>query len=175
MKKLVFAGVAALLGLAGGLVRGETEEGAGEDVESPAVEVVVVNGGTASGPSTSTELPGEVQTAARVMDLAGAFVNEGFRRRDTIWTMTLRPEEVTTIAVWLFARNEYWFSAATLPDQSISLRLFCGEGSAVKKEQWKENGMAALGVVPTQTGWFYLQVQQTGPEAAPFSLVYSYR
>jgi hypothetical protein len=115
------------------------------------------------------------QTIERVFELTGALANEGFRSRDAVVTALVRQEEPVTLPVWLFARNEYWFAAASLPDEVLSLRLFAADGTPLLGSSWREEGRAVLGVVPLRTGWHFIQVGSRNPQPVPFSLVYSYK
>ena len=54
----------------------------------------------------------EVEARKQVLDLTGAFQNEGFKLRDGHWAGQIKPAERAIIAVNLYAGNQYWFSAA---------------------------------------------------------------
>ena len=54
----------------------------------------------------------EVEAHKAVLDLAGAFTNDGFKMRDGHWSGTLKTGERALIAVNLYAGNQYWFSSA---------------------------------------------------------------
>ncbi len=66
----------------------------------------------AAGGSLRAETDEEVEAHKLVLDLTGAFSNDGFKLRDGHWTGTIKPKERALIAVNLYAGNQYWFSAA---------------------------------------------------------------
>src|SRR5690349_604183 len=67
----------------------------------------------------------EVQAHRIVLDLAGAFTNDGFKIRDGHWTGTLKPHENTVVAVNLFAGNQYWFAVGAVdPAKKIELAVY---------------------------------------------------
>src|SRR5687767_16030993 len=70
---------------------------------------VVLLAAAVSLPAQSDE---EVEAHRHVLDLTGAFSNDGFKLRDGHWAGEIKPAERAVIAVNLYAGNEYWFSAA---------------------------------------------------------------
>ena len=51
----------------------------------------------------------EVEAHRQVLDLTGAFTNDGFKLRDGHWAGQIKPAERALIAVNLYAGNQYWF------------------------------------------------------------------
>src|SRR3981081_1266549 len=74
----------------------------------------------------------EVEAHKLVLDLTGAFTNDGFKLRDGHWTGTLKPRERALIAVNLYAGNQYWFSAAANSKaKKIAVELYDETGRAL--------------------------------------------
>ena len=74
----------------------------------------------------------EVQAHKTVLDLAGAFSNDGFKMRDGHWSGTIKPHDHALIAVNLYAGNQYWFSAgATEPAKKIEVAVYDETGKLV--------------------------------------------
>lgn len=116
-----------------------------------------------------------LQARQRAIRLAAAFANEGYKLRDGAWSFNLTPAEPRTLAVFLFAGNEVWFSAAGATTESRpQLAVFDSEGAPLQAKTYHADGLAALGFVVPRTGMFYLQAS-TSTEATPFALVTSYK
>src|SRR3954467_5182925 len=99
----------------------------------------------------------EVEAHKAVLDLAGAFSNDGFKIRDGHWSGTIKPKEHTLIAVNLYAGNQYWFSVgATEPAKKISVNLYDETGKLVQTEAYNEGEKAAAGFSPTSSGQYYV-------------------
>lgn len=116
-----------------------------------------------------------VQARQRAIRLAGAFANDGYKLRDGAWSLNLSPGKPQTLAVFLFAGNEIWFSAAgSTADSRPQLALFDSSGKALNTKTFHHDGLTALGLVVPQTGMFYLRAFTAG-DATPFALVTSYK
>src|SRR5207237_10461536 len=71
----------------------------------------------------------EVEAHKLVLDLTGAFTNDGFKLRDGHWTGMVKPRERALIAVNLYAGNQYWFSAAANSKaKKIAVELYDAAG-----------------------------------------------
>ena len=82
----------------------------------------------------------------RVLELAGAFSNDGYEIRDGYWFGTLDPLKPKFIEVNLFAGNEYWFSvAAVSPARKISVTVIDEKGSPIHGESYENGAVAAAG------------------------------
>src|SRR5256714_14875762 len=67
----------------------------------------------------------EVAARKAALDLAGAFLNEGFKMRDGHWSGTIKPKEQALIAGDLYAGNQYWFAVgATELAEQISVNVY---------------------------------------------------
>ena len=74
----------------------------------------------------------EVQAHKTVLDLAGAFSNDGFKMRDGHWTGSLKPNENALVAVNLYAGNQYWFSVGAVePAKKIDVAVYDETGRRV--------------------------------------------
>ena len=74
----------------------------------------------------------EVAARQVALELAGAFANDGFKLRDGHWVGVLAPNEGKTVAVNLYAGNEYWFSAgATEKAKKLAVEVFDETGAQV--------------------------------------------
>ncbi|MEP6603695.1 MAG: hypothetical protein ABJB69_07100 [Spartobacteria bacterium] len=118
----------------------------------------------------------EVQAHKTVLDLAGAFSNDGFKIRDGHWAGTLKPKENTLIAVNLFSGNQYWFSVGAIePARKIEVAVFDETGKLVQTEGYSEGGRAAAGFSPTSSGQYFISVSLVEGDESTFCLVYSYK
>lgn len=116
-----------------------------------------------------------VQARQRAIRLAGAFANDGYKLRDGAWSLNLTPGKPHVLAVFLFAGNEMWFSAAGANVESRpQLELFNSNGAPVNAKTFQHDGLAALGLVVPHTGMFYLRAFTTA-DATAFALVTSYK
>src|SRR5689334_18500032 len=87
--------------------------------------------------SLRAETDREVQAHKLVLDLAGAFSNDGFKMRDGHWTGSLKPNENALVAVNLYAGNQYWFSVGAVePAKKIDVALYDEGGQRVTTEDF---------------------------------------
>src|ERR1043165_4797299 len=92
----------------------------------------------------------EVQAHKVVLDLAGAFSNEGFKMRDGHWTGTLKQKENALVAVNLYAGNQYWFSVGAVdPAKKIDVAVYDETGNRVHTETYSDGEKAAAGFTAT--------------------------
>lgn len=118
----------------------------------------------------------EVQARKAVLDLAGAFSNDGFKMRDGHWSGSLKPNENALIAVNLYAGNQYWFSVgATEPAKKIEVAVYDETGQKVITESYNEGERAAAGFSPTSSGQYYVSVGLLEGGESNFCLLYSYK
>jgi hypothetical protein len=111
-----------------------------------------------------------------VLDLAGAFSNDGFKMRDGHWSGTIKPHDHALIAVNLYAGNQYWFSAgATEPAKKIEVAVYDETGKLVTTESYNEGERAAAGFSPTSSGQYYVSIGLLEGGESSFCLVYSYK
>jgi hypothetical protein len=125
---------------------------------------------------TRADTDKEVQAHKAVLDLAGAFSNEGFKMRDGHWTGSLKLHENALVAVNLYAGNQYWFSVGTAdPAKKIEVALYDETGQRVTTEPYNEGERAAAGFTPTSSGQYYVSVSLLEGAESSFCLVYSYK
>jgi hypothetical protein len=126
-----------------------------------------------------------------VLDLAGAFANDGFKLRDGAYDAILKPGQATVIQVNLYAGNQYWFAASTADAKStVSLSVFDENGKPVKYEPYSNPATAkegsldeassgtnrvAAGFSPDSSGPYYLRIANTSDAPATCCLIYSYK
>lgn len=118
----------------------------------------------------------EVEAHKLVLDLTGAFSNEGFKLRDGHWTGMIKPQERALVAVNLFAGNQYWFSAAAnTKAKKISVEVYDESGKPVVTETYNSGDKASAGFSPTTSGQYFVSLGLLEGEATTFCLVYSYK
>ena len=111
-----------------------------------------------------------------VLDLAGAFTNDGFKLRDGVFTGTLKPGQAALIQVNLYAGNQYWFSVATAdPKTMVSINLYDETGKLVKTDPYTNANRAAAGFAPESSGPYYVRLANADDVAATYCLIYSYK
>ncbi len=118
----------------------------------------------------------EVEAHKAVLDLVGAFTNEGFKIRDGHWSGTLKPKEHALIAVNLYAGNQYWFAVGAVePAKKVEVSVYDENGKQVATESYSEGERAAAGFSPTSSGQYYVSVGLLEGKESSFCLVYSYK
>lgn len=118
----------------------------------------------------------EVEAHKLVLDLAGAFTNDGFKLRDGHWTGTVKPREHALIAVNLYAGNQYWFSAAANSKaKKIAVDLYDETGRPLTTESYNDGERASAGFSPSSSGQYFVSVSLLEGEPTTFCLVYSYK
>ncbi len=118
----------------------------------------------------------EVEAHKAVLDLAGAFSNDGFKIRDGHWSGTLKPKEHALIAVNLFAGNQYWFAVgAAEPAKKVEVTVYDEAGQQVTTENYNEGERAAAGFSPTNSGQYYVSIGLLEGDESSFCLIYSYK
>ncbi len=117
-----------------------------------------------------------VHARQKAMEVAGAFSNDGFKLRDGYWTSSLNPKETQVIEVNLFRGNEYWFTIATASlGSQWNITAFDETGKKVEGQEYKDDGVAAIGIEPPASGRYFLRVELLEGNAAQFCLLYSYK
>jgi hypothetical protein len=118
----------------------------------------------------------EVQAHKVVLDLAGAFSNEGFKMRDGHWIGDLKQKENALVAVNLYAGNQYWFSVGAVdPAKKIDVAVYDESGNRVTTEMYNDGEKAAAGFTPTSSGQYYVSVNLAEGGDSTYCLVYSYK
>ena len=127
--------------------------------------------------SVWAETDDEVEAHKQVLDLTGAFTNDGFKLRDGHWAGQLKPAERTLIAVNLYAGNQYWFSAAAANAKAkkIAVDVYDEGGKPMTTEIYSDGERASAGFSPTTSGQYFVAVSLVEGEPSTVCLVYSYK
>lgn len=129
-----------------------------------------------SGAPLRAETDDEVEAHKLVLDLTGAFANDGFKLRDGHWTGMIKPHEHALIAVNLYAGNQYWFSAAAnTKAKKISVNVYDETGKPMVTETYNSGDKASAGFSPTSSGQYFVSLGLLEGEPTMFCLVYSYK
>ncbi len=117
-----------------------------------------------------------VAARADVLELAGAWSNDGFKIRDGYWGGELAAGEPKLVQVNLFAGNHYWFSvAAHARAKGVSIAVFDESGKPLAVEPYSDGVRAAARFSPKVSGPFYIQITTKEGQRSAFCLVYSYK
>ena len=119
----------------------------------------------------------EVEAHKQVLDLTGAFTNDGFKLRDGHWAGQIKPKDRAVIAVNLYAGNQYWFSVAAANDKAkkIAVDIYDEGGKPMTSESYNEGERASAGFSPTTSGQYFVAVSLVEGEPSTVCLVYSYK
>lgn len=117
-----------------------------------------------------------VSARSIVLEVAGAFANDGYKVRDGYWSGKLEAGKPQLIEVNLFAGNEYWFSAAAMPPaEQIELKIFDELGKQVEGQKYEDGLKVAAGIETQFSGKYFVQIQMLKGSPAEFCLIYSYK
>ena len=128
-------------------------------------------------PLRAAEMPSDAEVAAHeaVLDLAGAFTNDGFKLRDGNYSGTLKTGQSVVVQLNLYAGNQYWFSVATGdPNTAVTVSLYDESGKLLQTEPYADAHRAAAGFAPEASGPYYVRIANAGAPAT-FCLIYSYK
>ena len=118
----------------------------------------------------------EVRARKDALELAGAFVNDGFKIRDGHWCGVLKPQDHALIAVNLYAGNQYWFAVGTVePVKKVAISVFDETGKQMTTESYTNEEKAAAGFAPENSGQYFVAVDLVDGQEGSFCLVYSYK
>ncbi|HZE57954.1 MAG TPA: hypothetical protein VE031_08875 [Chthoniobacterales bacterium] len=119
----------------------------------------------------------EVEAHKQVLDLTGAFTNDGFKLRDGHWAGQIKPKDRAVIAVNLYSGNQYWFSVAAANDKAkkIAVDVYDESGKPMTTESYAEGERASAGFSPTTSGQYFVAVSLVEGEPSTVCLVYSYK
>lgn len=125
------------------------------------------------GAATEDEL---VAARADVLELAGAWSNDGFKIRDGHWSGELTAGEPKIVQVNLFAGNHYWFSAAAhARTKGLNIAVFTESGNPMPVENYADANRAGARFSPQTSGPYYIRISATEATRAAFCLIYSYK
>ena len=118
----------------------------------------------------------QTKAHSEVLDLAGAFQNDGFKLRDGTWYAQVSQGQPQTIEVNLYSGNAYWFSVADANDSTgLTVSVFDDHGNPVEVQSYQKDNRAAAGFSPDASGLYYVEVSSSAPAASAFCLIYSYK
>ena len=131
----------------------------------------------ASAPLVAAEsADAEVAMRSDVLDLAGAFQNDGFKIRDGVWYARTSKDHPATIEVNLYSGNAYWFSVAGSKSATdLKITIYDNAGQPVSSEPYGSENKAASGVSPDASGLYYVRVSSGDSQPTSFCLIYSYK
>ena len=141
------------------------------------MRVLIFAGAVLLSAAAWAETDDEVQAHKQVLDLTGAFQNEGFKLRDGHWAGQLKPKDRAVVAVNLYAGNQYWFSAAAANDKAkkIAVDVYDESGKPMTTETYSEGERASAGFSPTNSGQYFVAISLVEGEPSTVCLVYSYK
>jgi hypothetical protein len=128
-------------------------------------------------PLASAETPDdEVAMRSDVLDLAGAFQNDGFKLRDGTWFGKISKDHAATIQVNLYTGNAYWFSVAGAKSATdLKITVYDSSGHPVATEPYRSENKAASGFSPEASGLYFVRVSSDAAQPTGFCLIYSYK
>ena len=118
----------------------------------------------------------QTKTHSEVLDLAGAFQNDGFKLRDGTWYAQVSQAHPQTLQVNLYSGNAYWFSVAgNEAATGLSVSVFDDRGNPVEVQTYQKDNKAAAGFSPDASGLYYVEVSSSAQAPTTFCLIYSYK
>jgi hypothetical protein len=122
------------------------------------------------------ETDAQVTARSDVIDLAGAFQNDGFKIRDGNYLGQISKEHSQILAVNLYSGNAYWFTASTGQKlDKLKVSLFDEAGKPVSYMPYQSGSRAAAGFSPDASGLYYVKVALEEGQPATFCLIYTYK
>ncbi len=118
--------------------------------------------------AAGAETDGQVASRETALELAGAFINDGYKIRDGHWSGQLQPHA---------AGNQYYFSLGyTDKAKRATVTVYDENGKMVEGEEFfQDKTRAAAGVSPVASGPYYVSVQEVDGDPTDFCLLYSYK
>jgi len=118
----------------------------------------------------------QTKAHSEVLDLAGAFQNDGFKLRDGTWYAKVSQGHPQTLQVNLYSGNAYWFSVAGAEGSpGLTVSVFDDHGNPVEVQSYQKDNKAAAGFSPDASGLYYVEVSSSAPAVSTFCLIYSYK
>ena len=118
----------------------------------------------------------QTKAHSEVLDLAGAFQNDGFKLRDGTWYAKVSQGHPQTLQVNLYSGNAYWFSVAGAEGSpGLTVSVFDDHGNPVEVQTYQKDNKAAAGFSPDASGLYYVEVSGSAQAATTFCLIYSYK
>jgi len=122
------------------------------------------------------ETDDQTKAHSEVLDLAGAFQNDGFKLRDGTWYAQVSQGHPQTLQVNLYSGNAYWFSVAGADGSTgFTVSVFDDHGNPVEVQTYQKDNKAAAGFSPDASGLYYVEVSSSAQAPTTFCLIYSYK
>jgi hypothetical protein len=110
------------------------------------------------------------------LELAAGNEGEGYQVHDGFWSGTLSKAEPVLLEVYLFAGNDYRFSAANLDAFSkLRLSIFDAWGYPAGQEYSADSSCATAGISVIRSGRYFIRLVMTEGDKADTCMVYSYK
>ena len=110
------------------------------------------------------------------LELAAGNVGEGYQVHDGFWSGTLTKAEQILLEVYLFAGNDYRFSAANLDAFSqLTLSIFDTWGYPAGQKYSGDSSCSTAGISVIRSGRYFIRLVMTEGDKADTCMVYSYK
>jgi hypothetical protein len=110
------------------------------------------------------------------LELAAGNAGEGYQVHDGFWSGTLSSGVPVLIEVYLFAGNDYRFSAANLDAFSqLKLSIFDQWGYPAGTEYSGNSSCSTAGITVIRSGRYYIRLVMTESDNTDTCMVYSYK
>jgi hypothetical protein len=137
---------------------------------------IILAAGAIAASTSFADTDAQVSARSDVLDLAGAFQNDGFKIRDGDYFGQLSKGQSQIISVNLYSGNGYWFSASTgQKSDQLKVSIFDGSGKPVSYMPYQSGPRAAAGFSPDASGLYYVKVSLEEGQNSTFCLIYAYK
>ena len=110
------------------------------------------------------------------LELAAGNEGEGYQVHDGFWSGTLAKAEPVLLEVFLFAGNDYRFSAANSDAFSqLRLSIFDTWGYPTGQEYSGDSSCSTAGISVIRSGRYFIRLVMTEGDKADTCMVYSYK
>jgi hypothetical protein len=110
------------------------------------------------------------------LELAAGNEGEGYQVHDGFWSGTLAKAEPVLLEVFLFAGNDYRFSAANSDALSqLRLSIFDAWGHPAGQEYTGDSSCSTAGISVIRSGRYFIRLVMTEGDKADTCMVYSYK
>ena len=110
------------------------------------------------------------------LEMAAGNADEGYQIHDGFWSGALAKDAPVHIEVYLFAGNDYRFSAANVDFYSqLRLKIFDSWGFPVGNQYSGDSSCSAAGISVIQSGRYFIQLVMSEGDKADTCMVYSYK
>jgi hypothetical protein len=118
----------------------------------------------------------EASARSRALEAAAHNKSQGYTLRDGFWRGMLEKNKPVVIAVHLFAKNHYSFSAAhPAPGSRVRISFFDPQGNPAAAEEIDGANSVTAGLSAMRSGRYYLRLDLTEGDKAETCVVYSYK